>query len=64
MQRVAAATRKGGKIKAHKRKKKGGGVVMVKSSTRKAARVSAHSKRAAGKGRKVRNSVGTMVYAK
>lgn len=63
MEAVKASTRKAGKVKAHKRRLKGGGTVMVKAASRKTARVGAHKKRAKGHGRKVRNTVGRMVYA-
>lgn len=53
---------KGGRVKAHKRRKKGGGTIMVKSATRKASTIKAHKQAASGKGKKKRNSVGKMVY--
>ena len=63
MQRITAHKRSAGRVKAHKRRVKGGGTIMVKTSTRKASTIKAHSQREKGKGRKVRNSVGRMVYA-
>lgn len=62
MLKVKASKRKAGKVKAHKRKVKGGGTVMVKAGTRKAATVKAGKRNAPGKGKKVRNTVGKMVY--
>ena len=63
MQKVSAYKRKAGKVKAHKRRVKGGGTIMVKASTRSAATIKAHKAREKGKARKKRNSVGRVVYA-
>lgn len=62
MLKVKASKRKSAKVKAYKRKLKGGGTIMVKAGTRKASTVKAHTAAAKGKGKKVRNSVGKMVY--
>jgi len=52
----------GGTVKAHKRKVKGKGIVMVKSTTRKSGTIKGHSQNLPGKALYKRNSVGTIVY--
>lgn len=64
MLKVKTSKRKAGKVKAHKRKLKGGKTVMVKSGTRKSATIKAHKAAAKGKGKKVRAANGKMVYKK
>lgn len=64
MKTVKSSRRKTARVKTFKRKKKGGGYVTIKGFSRKGGAVKAHKAADAGKAKKVRNSVGRVVYAK